>query len=647
MKQLKVLRKYLLPAALIAAGFALLSQATQLSLLGVDDGTRLRLQGVGELQPLGGIVRQQMAGESFWKDITDSRESLANGDSVFTGSDGRAIIRYSSGLKLEVRPNSVVTIRRASPTGRLLNFFGIDKGKATVKVDKGSFRVLASSDDEKLQVEAGSEVRELNAVAGSDTVVSVGEQGLDTHVVAAQTVVTTWAELSPAHDSYFYATAPNGSDFSADLKFSWKAEGIPSEAQQELVLEGSGRVADGNTSDARRLGPGKYRWRVVCFAGGSSCGASEWNEFEVALAPAPDVKGVPGGNIEAPPTGYSLAVEWNGTQESKCELALRRDGEAFLLKRSDCDEELTALLPTGTYSWQVRRVSADGAAESEWSKPGDFRITAAPTAKLAAAEEAEPEEEAKGDADAKGMAEAAASSNPTPPAPVNNEAKVALAEPSAWYHRWLAIVGLDFFTASWNAKDSTNGGEATVPATVNARLKLGVEKTIQPRLALYGEAAMSRENFQLKDNGNAISGSPVMLLDLGAGARFLTESGTVLSAGLAYAETKYLTRSTDPAYRLKIGKAGVPEVRLGISQPIVNLPDQQVNFGLAGAVGVGSGSDDSPSSLRLRAELEIKRRGADSSFSVLPYLEAQRINSTYVNSQVRSFGISVRFGFQQ
>lgn len=252
---------------------------------------------------------------------------LYPGDTVQTGSDGRARVNMADGSTLVVRPNSTVIVRdnARSENGLKTNVeVALDGGQINVRTEnqgenttnvvetKQTKNKLDSQTDATFGVNAETQSAEIRISSGSvETQTSNGEK---TTVKSGEYVSVNSAGTVQKREKLLNVPQPTtpkdlakvfvGSNNSASVTLNWQRPPAGSVASYRVEVAtspffvGAGRVTERDKLETQTffvsdLKPGTYFWRVRATA--ISGQVSEWSEplkFIVAPRGAGDIVGV-------------------------------------------------------------------------------------------------------------------------------------------------------------------------------------------------------------------------------------------------------------------------------------------------------------------------------------------------------------------
>lgn len=259
--------------------------------------------------------------------VVTANTRLYPGDTVQTGSDGRARVNMADGSTLVVRPNSTVIVRdnARSENGLRTNVeVALDDGQINVKTEtlnentnnvvqtKQTKNKLDSQTDATFGVNPETQAAEIRISSGSvETQTSNGEK---TTVRGGEYVSVNSAGTVSKREKLLNVPQPSSprdlakifvsSNNSATATLSWQRPPMGSVAYYRVEVAtspffvGAGRVTERDKLESQNffvsdLKPGTYFWRVRATA--TSGQVSEWSEplkFIVAPRGAGDIVGV-------------------------------------------------------------------------------------------------------------------------------------------------------------------------------------------------------------------------------------------------------------------------------------------------------------------------------------------------------------------
>lgn len=93
---------------------------------------------IGKLHLDLGSVRQKSYRNPLWRDLAEGDTAITRGDSLFTGGDGKAELRFENGTVTTLWPNSLVVIDVIPPARRNLK---LSVNELSLKIEKGNVSV--------------------------------------------------------------------------------------------------------------------------------------------------------------------------------------------------------------------------------------------------------------------------------------------------------------------------------------------------------------------------------------------------------------------------------------------------------------------------------------------------------------------------
>ncbi|RZA04494.1 MAG: hypothetical protein EOP11_14970, partial [Proteobacteria bacterium] len=350
--------------------------------LGLTSGAGFTSAQVASLQSDGGTVRRQRAGDPVWEDLGDGGAiTLHIGDSIFTGPEGLATIRYTDGQTARLLPNSLIVMKPEGAATADTSFSWIAswlkemEGKSVISIKQGSIDVAESKDSAGLKVEIGSKRLTLAGRGGRAVQVSAeNEHERLADIELSKAVPAFGAKINLAGEKEASAEAEG------NVGFGWMMPPLPAKALPRLEVRGSRKIAvalkTGENSAALSLPSGHYEWRLACTSG-AACHASRWLPFSVNVLAAPRLL-FPGlaAKLEVKdeaPRKISFRWQENGTAaKGVIELTVLSAGAATKEIASPVGGGLIKL-PKGSYRWRARDILSNGSL-SPWSEAREFSV---------------------------------------------------------------------------------------------------------------------------------------------------------------------------------------------------------------------------------------------------------------------------------
>ncbi|MCC7442500.1 MAG: FecR domain-containing protein [Bdellovibrionales bacterium] len=121
------------------------------------------------LETVQGSVRTRSGGSPLWHDVTGAGGALSEGDAVFTGPEGSAVLRLQDGSSVELGPQSLVVVRTDSQAREGWKWWlGLEKADAVVGVRKGQVKVRVARSRAVMLESSTGNARKVVASAASD-----------------------------------------------------------------------------------------------------------------------------------------------------------------------------------------------------------------------------------------------------------------------------------------------------------------------------------------------------------------------------------------------------------------------------------------------------------------------------------------------
>jgi hypothetical protein len=359
---------------------------------------------VAELVPISGTIRLKKDSFAFWQDVQNPREShpLGDGDTLFTGPDGRAKLKLPDGTTAELQPSSLIVVHAPPPAERLSEF--IEREPSAIEVRQGSLglklahprsAVRVMSRGKVLRIEASDQpaVLRLDASGPGGGVQIVAEKGSALRVKAHEgpavvlhsgetAAVDAKSEKLRLTPLVLEPRAPRAGETriaspGASASFSWAPLDTARISELKLELRGTATLAldadprAGTLSAA--LQPGSYEWRLVATSTEGTSIESPWRSFQLIPLVAPQALAPLDG---AQFTGHEAKVAFRWHPAS-----LRSETELEITRPSDPEWKMTqkiqgqgneVVLPEGNYEWRLR--SLTGSEPSPWGTSHALQI---------------------------------------------------------------------------------------------------------------------------------------------------------------------------------------------------------------------------------------------------------------------------------
>ena len=328
-------------------------------------------------------------------------DDLAAGDTVITGTQSSATLRFADGSRVLVRPASRLRIVRTSRRGESANFENrvrLDAGSADARVPprEGSaarrfemrtpianlgvrgteFRTLAAAQFARVEVLEGAVA--MNAAGTADAVIVGAGQGAQ---AAAQGVaVPQPLPAAPALDAIAARIER------LPLAFGWPVQPGAARYRAQIFDGHGGLVLDGlfdaplaRWSEA--LPDGDYELRVRSADAAGLEGRDATAAFVLAARPEPPLVTAPRADAMLPEPQVQFGWTRNpNAAHYRLQLADRADFATPRIDRSDLTEpQLVLDVPAGTHYWRLASVRADGHS-GPWGDALPFRRIALPPA---------------------------------------------------------------------------------------------------------------------------------------------------------------------------------------------------------------------------------------------------------------------------
>ncbi len=389
--------------ALIATGSAALLAAASGVLWRWEGLAPAGLQRAGDLLREEGEVRWRPGRMPLWRDAVTDPKPVFDGEHLFAGPDGSAVLRLEHGSEAHLGPETLVVVRveRGGAPATLAVRSGqvhllLAEGSAPVVLELGDrrFRVSANarrstvdvsvepenstSPGGRISLEGGdASVEELNSsgAPSKELLLEPGEQ-LAWRTSGGEIRTRIWLRpLRPERDETFTAKPTSAAESSAiPVQFSWQPLGQTPQGTESFLEVTQGFTAiprstvpidPGKGTHTLEVPGGRHRWRLV-----SGDHVSPWISFSAIPVVPPRVRGpVDGAGLTANgDEPRPLVLTWDIAPKAldpQVEVVSKADSRQVLLVAGG-GSGAAVTLPPGAYQWRVRTFDAKGQI-SDWS----------------------------------------------------------------------------------------------------------------------------------------------------------------------------------------------------------------------------------------------------------------------------------------
>jgi hypothetical protein len=330
------------------------------------------LKAVGTFKLSRNDVRRRVDSGMTWSSV-EEKQTVYEGDSIFTGDKSEASIQLENGTVIKVDPKSLVVIRTNSGRTEIDLMYGSLQGKiATAE----PIVIKENGVEQKINTSAGAQLRIVKQEKQKTVRVQVtkGELKVENDTVKEDEVIQLFDKKTVIQKSTVTLVSPSNGDtkwlpLGSSLNFKWKASGAAAgkpariEFARESHFEKTFYAADAsgdrfNVSESN-LPEGSFYWRVKPQDGDASLPA-----LVTAYADAPPMPVLPKDaqvyplDSEHDQSSKTVFFTWEDKAGSvDYELQVARDAEFKNIVKSKLGKEKVervADLPVGTYYWHVK-----------------------------------------------------------------------------------------------------------------------------------------------------------------------------------------------------------------------------------------------------------------------------------------------------
>jgi hypothetical protein len=300
-------------------------------------------------------TRVKRAGSLSWANVSSPVDCFED-DRIFTGKDSTATLEFTSGGKVTLLPNSLISLSKG--------FINLSSGTIEVDLKKGSIGI--ESLGEKIQLGKNSKFR-LESTATGSQVTALAEDDAE-----PEKIISMYPEYG-AELPKFSGNVVNLSWKSNYPDRSYKIEISPNGIFS--VIRVSRTTAQGRiTIPASELPPSNVYWRIVDSSGKILSRSSFFliDDIKVELtAPKEETN-----YVKAAGSTQEVRFEWVDRFNYPQRFQIARDPSfASPLKDSVVTSSSTTMsfIEEGSYYWRVGYNY--GKQQTDWSKPNRFKIT--------------------------------------------------------------------------------------------------------------------------------------------------------------------------------------------------------------------------------------------------------------------------------
>ncbi|MCB0419690.1 MAG: hypothetical protein KDD61_01765, partial [Bdellovibrionales bacterium] len=348
---------------------------------------------IGEIDSIQKDVRRRAQKSILWQPI-NRKETIFEGDSVFTGSESQATIALDSGDSLSLSPNSVVIVET-------------EDGKINLDLQIGSV-VARLGRNQSLNIRQNNEVVKVKSSGANSTInITKDKKKISLQSIEGKAQLTSKGKILQLSKSTLVEVTKNEpikeSLIQLDLEgpskneevwlsnkdpltFVWKGETKVQKAQlqasrksdfSDKFFEKSITVKTHRTSG--NLQPGSYWWKIVDNKGNT---LSETETFIVVsksgpklLYPMKDESLFPE-QTEPTPDGFSIDFYWKRNKFAKTyqlDISTEENFSANVRSLKVADPQSTQKLDANKYYWRVRSIGRTQQL-GHWSEVNSFEV---------------------------------------------------------------------------------------------------------------------------------------------------------------------------------------------------------------------------------------------------------------------------------
>ena len=344
-----------------------------------------KLVAVGKLANRKNDVRRKAEDGFSWSNIRE-KDTVYEGDSIFTGEESEAQIQLNEGGKIAVDPKSLVVVRTQGNKLRLDLQYGslvgkVDSSSSIVIKQNGELKEL-SADGAEIRIESGGKGKETNiqVVSGEVKLRSLsGSSGEKTQVIkqneVAQLAPSTEKQavvrkvevelVSPANGTNLWLPAGKNVDFKwrsvKGLKLGKSKIEFARDVSFESLLS-SAEAEGGSYSLPEASRPqGSFSWRVRPLTEGALPSTSARLSVYPDVAPEPTLPNDGqefAFDVEKGEKGAQVTLNWQdkaGSEDYRVVLAKDQGFKQIVEDKTTRNASMrTPVLPKGIYYWRVQ-----------------------------------------------------------------------------------------------------------------------------------------------------------------------------------------------------------------------------------------------------------------------------------------------------